>query len=360
MKRITVINLLVSGLVFLVWCGGSWAGESKKRVCPFPSSLHHTTRGMAYWYDKSRGGLETLTNIPYAKLGCKNCHVSSCCRCHVAGESPKAFYSAAASRHQTMCLECHSREAITRKIDGSRNQLDVHFSQGMECVDCHTPREMHGDGIPYVSMKQAGAMDARCENCHDEISKSTSHTIHKGKLECKSCHVRHVVSCANCHFETLIKEKKKRFIPVFDWIFLMNYRGKVTSANLQTFVVKGNKTFLMLAPQFTHSVMKPGRKCESCHGTEIAKQVKNGKLTLTWIEHGKFTNLKGVIPVVEGVRYKNAYQDYRNGEWFPIENPPQPDPHYVGFGKPLSRSQLEKLVLSKEALEKLSEKKPVK
>ncbi len=360
MKKTLVVILLVSGLVFMGRGKGSSAGESKNAVCPFPSSLHHTTRGMAYWYDKDRGGLETLTNIPYSKLGCKNCHVSSCCRCHVAGKSPKAFYSAAASRRQAMCLECHSREAITRKIDKSRNQLDVHFSQGMECVDCHTTREMHGDGIPYVSMKQAGAMDAKCENCHDQIPESKSHTIHKGKLECKSCHVRHVVSCANCHFDSLLKEKKKRFIPVSDWVFLMNYRGKVTSANMQTFVVEGNKTFLMLAPQFTHSVMKPGRKCESCHGTKIAREIKKGKLTLTWIENGKFTNLKGVIPVVEGVRYKNAYQDYRNGEWVPTENPSQPEPHYVGFGTPLSRSQFEKLILSKEALEKLSEEEPAK
>ena len=126
---------------------------------------------------------------------------------------------------------------------------------------------------------------------------------------------------------------------------------------MQTFVVKGNKTFFMLAPQFTHSVMKPGRKCESCHDTETTRQLKKGELTLTWIENGKYTNLKGVIPVVDGVKYRNSYQDYANGKWIPIEKPSQPDPHYVGFGKPLSRSQFEKLVLSKEALEKMSAEK---
>ena len=360
MKKTFLINFLVAILLVAGWCGEPWAAESKQRVCPFPSSLHHTTRGMAYWYDKARGGLETRTGIPYSKLGCKNCHVSSCCTCHVSGGTPKAFYSAAASRRQSMCLKCHSREGLTRKIDTSRNQLDVHFSQGMECVDCHSSREMHGDGIPYVSMKQAGAMDARCENCHEDIPKSRSHTIHKGKLECKSCHVRHVVSCANCHFDSLLKEKKRRFIPVVDWIFLMNYRGKVTSANMQTFVVGSDKTFFMLAPQFTHSVMKPGRKCKSCHGTEIARQVKSGKLVLTWIENGAFTNLKGVIPVVEGVRYKNAYQDFRDGTWVTIESPPQPDPHFVGFGTPLSPSQLEKLVLSEKELEKLAAQRRAK
>ena len=75
---------------------------------------------------------------------------------------------------------------------------------------------------------------------------------------------------------------------------------------------------------------------------------------MTWIENGAFTNLKGAIPVVEGVQYKNAYQDYRNGTWVAIENPPQPDPHFVGFGTPLSRGQLDKLVLTAEELEKRS------
>jgi hypothetical protein len=223
----------------------------------------------------------------------------------------------------------------------------------------HMPWETLSIGIKDFP-KGTGAMDTTCENCHDEIPKSKSHTIHKGKLDCKSCHVRHVVSCANCHFESLLKEKKRRFIPLSDWIFLMNYRGKVTSANMQTFVVGHNKTFFMVAPQFTHSVMKAGRKCETCHGTEIARQIKKGELTMTWMEKGKFTNLKGVIPVVEGVRYRNAYEDYRNGKWVPIEHPSQPGPHYVGFGKPLSKEQLEKMVLSKEELEKMAKSKSKK
>lgn len=40
----------------------------------------------------------------------------------------------------------------------------------------------------------------------------------------------------------------------------MNYGGKVTSANKQTFVVGADKTFFVFAPHIGHSVMKEGRK----------------------------------------------------------------------------------------------------
>ena len=56
--------------------------------------------------------------------------------------------------------------------------------------------------------------------------------------------------------------------------------------------------------------MKQGRKCGDCHGTEIVKQVQKGKLNLTWLENNELKNLKGVIPVVDGVTYDCVYQDF--------------------------------------------------
>jgi hypothetical protein len=252
-----------------------------------------------------------------------------------------------------MCLECHGREALAiKKLDKSRGQEDVHFAQGMECHDCHSSREIHGDGTPYVSMKQEGAMDAKCENCHESVSPSESHTVHNGKLACAACHVRHSLSCANCHFDSLLKEGKRRSLVMSDWVFLINFRNKVTSGNMQTFVVGKDRTFLMFAPQFTHSVMKSGRKCEACHGTDTARTLQNGSLALTWMEHGEHVNRKGVVPLVSGVKYTNAYQNFEEGKWVPVKNPHQPEPHYVGFGSPLSATQLGALLRSPDELRK--------
>jgi hypothetical protein len=340
------VSILVLVCLILVASLAINSEEIKKEDCFFLSSLHYSAGGMGYWYDKAHGGLETITGVPYSQLVCKDCHISSCDGCHKKEETGGKFsYSTQTVKNQEICLKCHGREATIFKIDKVENNLDPHFDNGMQCLDCHTVREMHGDGIEYSSMKQKGAMDVKCETCHKSITKSKSHTVHGDKLDCKACHVRQVVSCTSCHFETLVKEKKRVSVPVSGWTFLMNYGGKVTSANMQSFVVPGNRTFLMFAPQFSHSVLKDGRKCEECHASKNLKQVEKGKVKLMWLKDGKVENQKGVIPVADGIQWILIFENYENGQWTPIDNPSVPGLHYSAFGEPLSKEQLKKMAL---------------
>ncbi len=228
------------------------------------------------------------------------------------------------------------------KVNEKQRQPDVHVVRGMECVDCHSTGEMHGDGFSYISLKQPGAMTTQCENCHDDIQPNEAHTVHNGKLDCKACHLRHVVSCMNCHFDTMVKEGVRKAMPVNGWLFLMNYKEKVTVASTQSFVANG-KTFLMFAPHMSHAVMRQGRDCDGCHGTETMQQAKQGRVRLTWLENEQVVNLKGVIPVVDSVDYLCTYHDLVDGKWKVISQPPKPGRQYAGFGKPLSKQQLESL-----------------
>lgn len=320
------------------------AQQTSKANCMYLNSLHATANGMSYWYSKEQGGLELVTGIPYEQAGCTKCHVNSCDECHKTNINGKSTYSTKIAASQETCLRCHAREsAMIMKIDKAANTPDVHFKSGMTCMDCHTAREVHGDSIEYVSMKQQGAMDVTCEECHESVSGSRAHTVHGDKLDCKACHVRHVISCTNCHVETMIKEKKRVAQPVSGWKFLMNYNGKVTSANMQTFVAPGNKTLMIFAPQFSHSVKKEGDQCEDCHATENVKKVVDKKIDLTWLEDGKVLQSKGMIPVVDGVEYNTVYQNHDNGVWTPISNPEKPVMQYVGFGTPLTTEQLSRL-----------------
>ena len=343
-KTVCVIFAMVVVITSVVIVGKPAPKASEKQPCFFLSSLHHTTEGMRHWYSKENGGVEIISGIPYDEIGCKNCHAEGCDRCHKIEREGRVAYSVEAAKKQSVCLSCHGRARSMIKIDKAAQQEDLHFAQGMTCMDCHSAREIHGDGNEYISLKQPGAMDTRCENCHVDVEETTAHTIHNGKLDCQACHVRHVVSCANCHIDTFVKSGKKKAIKLSEWMFLLNYQGKVTSANMQTFVAGGNKTFLMFAPHMSHSIMNRGRACEACHGTANVNQVKNGKVILTWFDDGKVQNLKGVIPVVDGVDYQCVYLNYANGKWNPIENPEKPVYHYPSFGKPLSKGQLNSLL----------------
>lgn len=44
---------------------------------------------------------------------------------------------------------------------------DVHYEAGLECVDCHTATEMHGDGRIYSRQNQATQI--RCVHCHGNL-----------------------------------------------------------------------------------------------------------------------------------------------------------------------------------------------
>jgi hypothetical protein len=345
MKSVKVaIGTVLAFGISLVALGVGIVSAQEISDCFYLKSLHYTAAGMEYWYKAEQGGLEKITGIPYDKLSCKGCHNGGCDVCHksekVQDGCKELSYTKEAATKVSMCLKCHAREKSMIGLDHKAKQDDVHIAQGMGCTDCHSAREMHGDGKAYVSLKQPGAMDTKCEKCHDEVKPTESHSVHKDRLDCKACHVRHVVSCTNCHFDHMAKTGERKARPVHDWVFLMNYEGKVSSANMQTFLVGKNKTFLMFAPHMSHSIMKQGRDCETCHATDIVSQAQKGAVKLTWQEDGKLMNLKGVIPVVDGVDYSCAYADFVNGKWVPVKDPLKPEVQYVGYGTPLSKEQL--------------------
>lgn len=352
MRNKNSLLFMVACLAGIALAVAAAAQEIKKEDCFYLKSLHYTANGMAHWYAKENGGLEQLTGIPYDKLGCKNCHAPGCDSCHkseiVEKECRTFTYSTDAATRQSMCLKCHGREKAMIAIDHKAEQEDVHVLQDMVCTDCHSAREMHGDGVAYISHKQPGAMDTECENCHDDVKPTEAHTVHNGKLDCKACHLRHVVSCTNCHFDTMVEKGVRKAIPVSGWLFLMNYKDKVSSASMQTFVTGGDKTFLLFAPHMSHSVTKAGRSCEGCHATETVKKAQQGAVELTWLEQGTVHNRKGVIPVVDGVDYRCSYQNFTENGWVPVKNPKKPLVQYAAFGKPLTRDQLAKLAAPQE------------
>lgn len=66
-------------------------------------------------------------------------------------------------------MKCHGGEDgldFSRKNPESK-LADVHIAKGMGCMDCHSAREMHGDGTAYESSGALEATDTTCEKCHD-------------------------------------------------------------------------------------------------------------------------------------------------------------------------------------------------
>lgn len=135
-------------------------------------------------------------------------HAAGCAACHfpyaedtvyrggdptVHGKWPySASHAMAALPENETCVRCHNRSGRIglyyegwndgnnslvptrnglpgpKMIGGARNATaiapDVHHAKGLECIDCHTSRDLMGDGYAYENLYRQ--IEVRCEDCH--------------------------------------------------------------------------------------------------------------------------------------------------------------------------------------------------
>ncbi len=169
---------------------------------------------------KEVAGLDNLAGELYRKT-CSLCHIgvdsnqvwtgshaSGCAACHfpyndngtyqgedqtVKGKWPhSASHAMATLPDNKVCVRCHNRSgriAFSYEglndgnnglvptdqggpgpmiVSGVRNvtriQADIHHEKGLECIDCHTSRDVMGDAYAYQNMYQQ--TEISCEDCH--------------------------------------------------------------------------------------------------------------------------------------------------------------------------------------------------
>jgi len=317
----------------------------------FDNSLHATGEGMRYWYEEENGFKEIM-GIPYSDLACKNCHADTCDKCHKDEKDGTPVFSLKKSRDEKTCLACHKRTGAGRKFDKKAGIEDVHAAAGLTCTDCHSAVDVHGDGKKYTSMRSPDAVKVSCttSECHCDLDMEIRpHSVHKkAKIHCNACHVSSTITCVNCHFDDYLARGEKRvagenFFPGKSWTLLVNHEGWVTTGNSQTLVGKGKK-FVTYVPYFTHSVVKEGRQCTNCHGTDAAKKMAKGeKVEMGRFENGKITHFEGVVPFVPELMEWPWLDKDKDGKWVLIETEEKPLIQKAAYAEPFTESQLKKL-----------------
>jgi hypothetical protein len=303
----------------------------------FTKSLHYTNRGLEYVYSKEQGGVERILGKSAAEAGCvkPQCHVKSCDVCHKEEKDGKAFFSVQAARSEKACYGCHGAPG--------KDNPDVHLAKGMKCMQCHTAREIHGDGTAVDTYMKPGVLDARCENCHKELSKIASHTVHGGKVACGPCHIKDLPTCFNCHYETSLAGGKEPRIKRGGLLFLVNHDSQVNVANFLTHVYQ-NKTMITLAHTSPQTIVRQGRPCEACHGTDVDRQVQAGTFApISW-KKGEIVTAAGVVPVVENMTWNVTFFGREGEKWVPLMSSEKPLVNFSGYCSPLTAAQFEKLL----------------
>jgi hypothetical protein len=144
-----------------VWTGSHASGCG---ACHFPYNDNATYQGQdptvkGKWPHSASHKMETL---PDNKV---------CVRCHNRSGRIALSYEGRNDGNNSL-VPTRNGEPGPDIISGVRNatriQPDIHHEKGLECIDCHTSRDIMGDGYAYENMYQQ--TEITCEDCHGSIS----------------------------------------------------------------------------------------------------------------------------------------------------------------------------------------------
>lgn len=177
----------------------------------FSSSIHYTLSGMA-------NGILKFTN--YGALSesphhqevfdndCYKCH-ATCGDCHVS--RPKNYSQGLVDGHtffgtppmDETCYGCHNARNAGEFMGTVGFSGDVHYEQGMTCMDCHPIGNFHGTGNVVASMWDEDLPS--CLDCHADknpaVATDEFHSVHGDSLSCQVCHAQANNNCFECHLD---------------------------------------------------------------------------------------------------------------------------------------------------------------
>jgi len=154
---------------------------------------------------------DAFTASKHAREGCEGCHSQIDTDTHgkPGNEQKLASKRSHAVESTETCRDCHQK--TMKKYDDSVHWALVKAGSAKAplCANCHNPHATR-------SLKEANAADnALCQECHKDISRAFTASVHgtEGEnLECKDCHRTHDVKaatvgdhlrgqCLSCHKE---------------------------------------------------------------------------------------------------------------------------------------------------------------
>lgn len=176
----------------------------------FQYSLHYNITGMSnnLLSFSNATTMEQAHGLNEAFNGnCMSCH-ASCGDCHVS--RPKVYTGGLINQHEFFktppmdqtCYGCHGARNAGEFMGLVGFNSDVHFDNGMTCMDCHDISNLHGTGEVYNNMWEKPTLPS-CLNCHEDqkpgLSELAIHNTHGDSLSCQVCHAQANNNCFECH-----------------------------------------------------------------------------------------------------------------------------------------------------------------
>jgi hypothetical protein len=181
-------------------------------VNSYKVSLHYITYGQKNIFLERLSEKEKIIfNEKVFEKFCRSCH-ASCGDCHVKSPTIGGVNLGLISGHKFVrkdesktCALCHGGRVYPEFTGEYGGNADVHYLKGMMCMDCHSIKEIHGDGKPQTARKLL-EYKSTCTKCHkigaEKTEKAKSaHEIHvEEKASCYACHSGgEYRNCYDCH-----------------------------------------------------------------------------------------------------------------------------------------------------------------
>lgn len=179
------------------------------------TSLHHTLNGMRHALELRAGEMRMQALSTPWQADCATCH-TTCSDCHLS--LPAAVGGGLIKGHEFMkrapmedsCALCHGSRAGAEYLGNNPGVgPDVHFEEGMHCLDCHK-NDLHGDGTLYTNRWEVAGR-AACTDCHPALPRAAKdepepdymdfpvHSEVHADVACQVCHATPYQACFDCH-----------------------------------------------------------------------------------------------------------------------------------------------------------------
>ncbi|MCR3923191.1 MAG: cytochrome c family protein [Firmicutes bacterium] len=175
----------------------------------YADSIHFTVQGMqkALVNFSHSGDLAEEPGLKKAfDDNCYKCH-ATCGSCHVS--RPKAYSGGLHSQHtftkqppmDDSCYGCHGARNAGEYMGKVGYATDIHYTNEMHCVDCHSVSNFHGSGVQEQNMYEVDLPE--CIDCHDKVYTDTNVEAHQAHspdtMSCQVCHASANNNCYDCH-----------------------------------------------------------------------------------------------------------------------------------------------------------------
>ncbi|HEY9053775.1 MAG TPA: cytochrome c3 family protein [Rectinemataceae bacterium] len=174
-------------------------------------SLHYTNAGMKNGVSPRFSSSEkAMYDEKVFEQSCRSCH-ASCGDCHVQSPIVSGVNTGFIKGHDFVrkdesktCALCHGGRVYPEFTGDYGGRPDVHYRNGMTCLDCHSATQMHGDGVEYAGRRDV-AIKPSCMECHKDDMEATelakdAHGSHGDAVSCSACHTATGYrQCSSCH-----------------------------------------------------------------------------------------------------------------------------------------------------------------